>query len=50
MMSLHSTVRRDGTRVVIDSSQLVCGDIVLLEEGNKVPADGYLLSINNLEI
>jgi magnesium-transporting ATPase (P-type) len=50
MMSLHSTVRRDGTRVVIDSAQLVCGDIVLLEEGNKVPADGYLLHINNLEI
>lgn len=50
MMSLRSTVRRDGKRVVIDSSHLVCGDIVLLEEGNKVPADGYLLTINNLEI
>lgn len=49
MMSLQSTVLRDGTKKTIDSSLLVPGDIVILEEGDKVPADGYLLTINNLK-
>ena len=48
MMSLHSTVLRDGKKEDIDSSLLVPGDIVFLEEGDKIPADGRLLARNNL--
>jgi hypothetical protein len=45
-MSLASpvaTVRRDGSRCRIDATQLVPGDIVLLEAGDRVPADLRLL-------
>lgn len=36
-------VVREGKKVLIDSEDLVPGDIVILAEGEKVPADGYLL-------
>lgn len=49
MMSLQSTVLREGKKVLVNSDQLVPGDIVILEEGDKVPADGYVISLNNLE-
>ena len=43
-------VLRDGKRSQIDSSQLVPGDIVLLQSGDKVPADLRLTSIKDLQI
>ena len=49
MMSLQSTVLREGKKILVNSDQLVPGDIVILEEGDKVPADGYVISLNNLE-
>jgi phosphoserine phosphatase len=42
-------VRRDGLVSDVDASQLVPGDIVLLEAGDRVPADGRLLAAHNLE-
>jgi magnesium-transporting ATPase (P-type) len=39
MLSLEATVQRDGRRATIDAEQLVPGDIVLLESGDRVPAD-----------
>ena len=36
-------MRRDGAAVEIDAAELVPGDIVLVEAGNRVPADGRLL-------
>ena len=43
-------VRRDGAIVEVPSSNLVPGDIVLLEVGAFVPADVRLLESNNLRL
>lgn len=43
-------VRRDGSVQDISAPQLVPGDIVLLEAGNRVPADGRLLESAGLQI
>ena len=37
MIKLKARVKRDGKTVIVDSEELVPGDIVLLESGNKVP-------------
>lgn len=50
MLSLHATVLRGGERKDIDAEELVPGDVVLLESGDKVPADLRLISIRNLRI
>ncbi|CAG8461817.1 11158_t:CDS:10 [Acaulospora colombiana] len=43
-------VIRDGQQVDIDSSQLVPGDIVVLEEGEAVPADVRIVENSHLEV
>lgn len=43
-------VQREGVRKEIDSKFLVPGDIVLLEEGEKVLADCRLLTSENLQV
>jgi Ca2+-transporting ATPase len=43
-------VRREGARVEIPSSELVPGDLVLLEAGNLVPADGRVVESASLRI
>lgn len=45
----HATVVRDGERRVIDAAGLVPGDLVLLESGERVPADIRLLQANGLQ-
>lgn len=50
LASLKSTVIRDGKKISIDSKLLVPGDIIVLEEGNKVPADARLIEVNNLHV
>lgn len=46
----HAMVLRDGDDVELSAAEVVPGDVVLLETGNKVPADLRLISANNLEI
>ena len=48
----HTTarVRRDGTEHVIDSSELVSGDIIILTAGDRVPADALLIESVNLNV
>ncbi|MEN9494980.1 MAG: hypothetical protein RLZZ137_20, partial [Cyanobacteriota bacterium] len=41
-------VWRDGQLQQLSADQLVCGDVVLLEEGNRVPADCRLLTAEQL--
>jgi magnesium-transporting ATPase (P-type) len=50
MLSLDAIVLRNGKRKQIHAEELVPGDIVLLQSGNKVPADLRLFSIKNLRI
>ncbi len=50
MMKNIARVRRDGQAVEIDAGELVPGDIVLMEAGNRVPADGRLFVAATLEI
>jgi potassium/sodium efflux P-type ATPase len=50
MLSPKATVIRDGKREVIAAEAVVPGDIVLLQSGDKVPADLRLLSVKNLRI
>ncbi|ASF47553.1 calcium-translocating P-type ATPase, PMCA-type [Methylovulum psychrotolerans] len=49
MLTLHATVRRNGNVAELPAEQLVPGDIVLLEAGNKIPADGRILLAYSLE-
>ncbi|WP_299522850.1 calcium-translocating P-type ATPase, PMCA-type [uncultured Methanobrevibacter sp.] len=46
----HAVVKRNGEVQKIDSKELTIGDIVLLEEGDKVPADLILIETNRLKI
>ncbi len=50
MMKNTTRVRRDGAAVEIDAEQVVPGDIVLMEAGDAVPADGRLFVTATLEI
>ncbi|HEX3038692.1 MAG TPA: cation-translocating P-type ATPase [Caproiciproducens sp.] len=44
----HVTVIRDGTEQTILSSDLVPGDLMLISEGVKIPADGEIVRENDL--
>jgi len=44
-----ATVTRDGDVHVIDAQNVVVGDIICLEEGNRVPADIRLIESVNLQ-
>ena len=50
MMKNIARVRRDGQAIEITAEELVPGDIVLMEAGNRVPADGRLFVTATLEI
>jgi P-type Ca2+ transporter type 2C len=44
------TVVRSGERQVISIEELVPGDVILLEEGERVPADAMILQANDLTV
>ena len=50
MTAATSKVLRDGKQLLIPSSQLVPGDIVVLEAGDSVPADGRIIEAATLKI
>ncbi|MBP6084999.1 cation-transporting P-type ATPase [Candidatus Gracilibacteria bacterium] len=47
-LTAEAKVLRSGKRVEIAAEQLVPGDIVILEEGDAVPADLRLITMNNI--
>lgn len=50
LIKVQARVRREGQRLSIPSEELALGDVVLLESGDKVPADLRLIEANNLTI
>ncbi|MGM0771643.1 MAG: cation-translocating P-type ATPase [Halobacteriota archaeon] len=50
MLVPETSILRDGKRMMIHSRELVTGDIVLLEAGNRIPADLRLMYVKNLRI
>lgn len=50
LLAFKAKVRRNGNEKEVDVSALVPGDIVILEEGAKIPADIRLLEVFNLRI
>ena len=50
MMIVKARVRRDGELAQLPAEQLVPGDVVAIEAGDVVPADGRLLAAATLEV
>ena len=50
MTAATCKVLRDGRQVIVHSDELVPGDIVILEAGDSVPADGRLIESASLKI
>ena len=50
MLIIRAHARRDGELVDVAAEELVPGDIVVFEAGDKIPADGRLLVAATLEI
>lgn len=46
----QARVLRDGQTRLIPASEVVSGDCLLLSEGDRVAADGWLLQANNLQV
>ncbi len=50
MLSPEANVLRDGKRRHVDAADLVVGDVVLIESGDRVPADVRLIETKELEV
>ena len=48
MIATEATVRRDGQKLRVHSEELVPGDVVLLQSGDRVPADLRFIQARNL--
>jgi len=50
IVKIEAKVKRDGSQKILDSTELVPGDIVILSAGDKVPADGRVIESQNLKL
>jgi len=50
LSSLKAVVIRDGKEVKVDAKELVPGDVIVLETGEKIPADARIFECVNLEL
>jgi cation-transporting P-type ATPase F len=50
MVVTEATVRRDGRKQRVPSAELVPGDVVLLQSGDRVPADMRIITVNSLQV
>lgn len=50
MTAAKSKVLRDGAIVTVESDKLVAGDVIILEAGDSIPADGRLLEAASMKV
>ena len=50
LLRVKAVVERDGRARELDAAGLVAGDVVILESGNRVPADARLLEARSLQV
>ncbi len=50
LSSPSAKVLRNGEAVVIDSSEVAVGDVVLIEAGDQIPADGRLIECASIKV
>ncbi|MGV1099365.1 cation-translocating P-type ATPase [Thiovibrio sp. JS02] len=50
LSAIRATVIRDGRRAIIDARELVPGDLIQVEAGDKVPADARLVEAVRLKV
>lgn len=50
IMRLRASVVRQGEEQVVDAGELVPGDVIVLAEGDKVPADGRIMEAFGLKV
>ncbi len=50
MLSPRARVLRDGSEIEIDAEHVVAGDVLILREGDRVPADARLFQANALKV
>lgn len=50
LLAFKAKVRREGVETQVDVADLVPGDIVILEEGEKIPADIRLIEVYSLQV
>ena len=48
LVTARPNVIRDGHEIQIDSSDVVVGDIIILDSGDKIPADARIIEAHNL--
>src|SRR3989344_36072 len=45
-----ATVLRDGMELIVPDAEIISGDIIVLQEGEKVPADARIIFSNTLKV
>lgn len=50
IIKVKTCVLRDGKEIELDSSDLVAGDIIFLESGDKISADARIIEAHNLTV
>ena len=50
LVTVKTNVLRDGKEIEIDSSDLVVGDIIILDSGDKISADARVIEAHNLTV
>ncbi len=50
LVETRAVILRDGKEIIIPDIQVVVGDIILLQEGDKIPADSRMIVVRNLKV
>ena len=50
LTSTNATVLRDGKELIVPSEEVTVGDIIILQEGEKIPADARIIVSHNLQV